>query len=303
MLGVVLMNKDNILKFCGKAVNAKELSLIKELAEEFWGIPQTELASTVCELLNWTRANGKLKTVECRQFLQGMEEVGLIKMPLKRTKGKLKSAPVGRTDSGRARAQITGSVHALGGAILQRVESSQQLQEWKAWWTATITWDINKPLAPSYGTWFAVENKAAYLAACSFPAQPGKYKYATAGLVGTKGNPPTKNRAKQAARPGRFLILPWVVVKGLASHVLGRANRLLPDDWQKLYGYRPLLLETFVEARFRGTSYSAANWLKLGQTQGRGRMDRYNRQSEGKKTVWVYPLHRRAKRLLSEGCS
>jgi hypothetical protein len=101
----------------------------------------------------------------------------------------------------------------------------------------------------------------------------------------------------------RFLILPWVVVKGLASHVLGLANRRLPDGWQKLYGYRPLLLETFVESRFRGTSYRAANWLELGQTQGRGRMDRYHQHGESKKTVWVYPLHRCAKRLLSQGGS
>ena len=125
------MNKESTLKFCGKVITTKELSLIKELAEEFWGIPQTELASTVCELLEWKRANGKLKTVECRQFLQSMEEAGLIKLPRKRHKGKSKNMPIERTDIGRTREQITGSVHDLGGAVLQHVESPEQLQEWK----------------------------------------------------------------------------------------------------------------------------------------------------------------------------
>ena len=72
----------------------------------------------------------------------------------------------------------------------------------------------------------------------------------------------------------RFLLLPWVRVKGLASKILGHGARQLPDDWERLYGYRPLLLETLVEEeRFRGTCYRAANWIALGRTQGRGRMD------------------------------
>ena len=72
----------------------------------------------------------------------------------------------------------------------------------------------------------------------------------------------------------RFLILPWVQVKNLASWVLARSCRRLPEDWHSRYGYRPLLLETFVQSdRFVGTSYRAANWIHVGQTQGRGKLD------------------------------
>ena len=180
------MNKDSTLKFCGKVVTTEELTLINELVEEFWGIPQTELASTVCELLEWKSANGKLKTVECRQFLQGMEEAGLIKLLLKRHKGKSKNAPIERTNKGRAREQITGSVHDL------------------------------------------------LVRSCNVSRVPSSFKN------------------------GKF-----------------------------------------VETRFRGTSYRAANWLGLGLTKGRGRMDEHQRNSGSEKSVWVYPLHRRAKRLLS----
>src|SRR5256886_13414568 len=79
----------------------------------------------------------------------------------------------------------------------------------------------------------------------------------------------------------RFLILPQVEVPHLASKVLGLATRRLASDWQQRYGYEPLLVETFVETRrFRGTSYRAANWVEVGQTEGRGRQDRARRRRD-----------------------
>jgi len=98
----------------------------------------------------------------------------------------------------------------------------------------------------------------------------------------------------------RFLILPWVRVKGLASKILSCCARQLPRDWEKLYGYRPLLLETLVDAeRFRGTCYQAANWIALGRTQGRGRMDRYHQAQGTPKLLYVYPLCRHVQKRLA----
>jgi len=100
----------------------------------------------------------------------------------------------------------------------------------------------------------------------------------------------------------RFLILPWVRIKGLASKILGHCARQLPEDWQRRYGYRPLLLETLVDGqRLAGTCYRAANWILLGQTQGRGRMDRYH-QADGsaRKLVFVYPLCSHVQQRLRE---
>jgi len=91
----------------------------------------------------------------------------------------------------------------------------------------------------------------------------------------------------------RFLILPWVCSENLASKILGLTARQLPDDWQHRYGYRPLLLETFVEKdRFTGTCYRAANWLHVGQTQtqGRGKLGPSGKQSVPIKDVWLYPF-------------
>ena len=98
----------------------------------------------------------------------------------------------------------------------------------------------------------------------------------------------------------RFLILPWVTSRNLASRILAGVAKKLPADWQVRYGYRPLLLETFVEVeRFTGACYRAANWLHLGQTQGRGKLDRYNLQRLPKKHIHVYPLHKKFLSILS----
>ena len=99
----------------------------------------------------------------------------------------------------------------------------------------------------------------------------------------------------------RFLILPWVRVRYLASSILSLCARRLPLDWERPYGYRPLFLETVVDAQFRGTSYRAASWIYLGETRGRGRMDR-NHETHGRavKQIFVYPLSRDVQRRLIE---
>ena len=99
----------------------------------------------------------------------------------------------------------------------------------------------------------------------------------------------------------RFLILPWVRIRYLASKILSLCAQQLPADWKQLYGNRPRLLETVVDAQFRGTSYLAANWICLGETRGRGRMDRgHDAHGRSVKQIFVYPLCRNVQRLLRE---
>ena len=99
----------------------------------------------------------------------------------------------------------------------------------------------------------------------------------------------------------RFLILPWVQSRNLASMILAQATKILPGQWQTVYGYRPVLLETFVEKdRFQGTCYKAANWLYLGQTQGRGKLGPAGKQSVPIKDLWVSPLDRHFRDRLTD---
>jgi len=98
----------------------------------------------------------------------------------------------------------------------------------------------------------------------------------------------------------RFLILPWIQSKNLASKILALTARRIPDDWQRRYGYRPVLMETFVEQeRFTGTCYKAANWRYVGQTQGRGKLGPAGKQSVPIKDLWLFPLKSKFRRLLT----
>ena len=99
----------------------------------------------------------------------------------------------------------------------------------------------------------------------------------------------------------RFLILPWVRVEHLASHLLGRMTARLSADWEHSYGHPIYLAETFVDTeRFRGTCYRAANWVPVGHTTGRGKDDQTHRVNRSIKEVLALPLHRRFRQLLSE---
>ncbi|MCA1676631.1 MAG: DUF4338 domain-containing protein [Actinobacteria bacterium] len=98
----------------------------------------------------------------------------------------------------------------------------------------------------------------------------------------------------------RFLILPHLRVPHLASAILGRITRRLPADWRHAYGYTPVLAETFVQTdRFTGTSYQAANWIHVGTTQGRGKLDHHHQQALPVKDVYLYPLHRAYQTILT----
>jgi hypothetical protein len=97
----------------------------------------------------------------------------------------------------------------------------------------------------------------------------------------------------------RFLILPWVKSSGLASRILSGILQPLRADWSLRYGFEPVLLESFVEIpRFAGASYQAANWMALGQTQGRGKLEKQNCQISPVKEIWVYPLHPEFRQIL-----
>jgi len=97
----------------------------------------------------------------------------------------------------------------------------------------------------------------------------------------------------------RFLILPWVKVPHLASHILGKISQRINKDWINKYGHPIYLLETFVDrSRFKGTCYKAANWICTGQTKGRTRNDRYRAIQTTIKDVYVYPLHRNFRQRL-----
>lgn len=118
-------------------------------------------------------------------------------------------------------------------------------------------------------------------------------------MIGWSKEQRTK-RLNGVVNNSRFLILPWVQVKNLASKVLGLSVKQLPEDWQTIYSYKPVLIETFVEKeRFLGTCYKAANWCYIGDTQGRGKWDQKNEHAVPIKAIYIYPLNKNFSDLLN----
>ena len=153
--------------------------------------------------------------------------------------------------------------------------------------------DVGQPVALQR---YSVSADAKLLAQLSFGASAWKLA-ARDTFIGWQDHQRRKN-LHLVVNNARFLILPWIQCKGLASKILSIVNRQLPNDWQQRYGFRPVLLETFVQTeRHRRTSYKAANWLNLGKTTGRGKKSRVHAQIIPIKDIWLYPLLPAAKEL------
>lgn len=288
-----------ILDFCGKRVRPEELELVREVVSSC-GFSRNELANTVCELLGWKRANRKLKAQECVEWLQELEQQGLIQLPVAKQAGS--RAPRSRVElTARSEPQpvISGSVKDVVPVRLKRVESSQQLACWKELIARHHYLGFRVPFGASLRYLIEITTAEGRTVAGGLQfSSPAWRVEARDQWIGWKDSTRQKHLQRIVSN-SRFLILPWIQVKGLASHVLSLVTRQLPEDWYESYRVQPVLLETFVEQqRYRGTCYRAANWVCLGETRGRGRMDRDHREGEPVKTVWVYPLDRRFRQIL-----
>lgn len=289
------------ISFGGRRFSEAELELIVQVVESCSRLSRAELAATVCELVGWRRSSGRLKSRECRDLLVHLHQEGFIALPPKgngRPAGSATSVP--RTPAGEPGEAISGGVAQLGPARLQRVEDAPG--------RALFRELIDRYHYQGYATPFGAHLE--YLAwlegagerpvACLQYSSPAWRMRARDGWIGWS-EPARQANLQRVVNHSRFLILPWVRVENLASHLLGRSARRIAADWQRVYGVEPLLLETLVEEGFTGTCYRAANWIPVGRTTGRGRMDRrHRREGLAPKRVWVYPLVPAAARRLRE---
>lgn len=292
------------LKFAGREFSSADLELVRQITADFSVLGITEIARTACELLEWKRPSGGLKNAECRRLIEQLAGQGLLRLPERRGAGAPGPRRAPRTELGESPAEIQGSAgdfaplrlevvrggpadrggnHALFKELLDRYH----YLGYRVPFGASLRYLVRSPRAPEK------------VLACLLWSSPAWRMAARESWIGWSDQERARN-LQLVVNNGRFLILPWVRVKGLASKILAACARQLPGDWEKLYGYRPLLLETLVDAgRFRGTCYRAANWIPLGQTTGRGRMDRkHAAHGEAVKDLYVYPLCRHAQQRL-----
>ena len=286
--------------FCGRCFTQAELVLIQQVVSEFGALGINELSATVCELLEWKRPSGRLKVHEGRQLLDRLSQQGLVELPQLRRRGPQGPRGVAATAERDPGPETRGSAGQFEPLVLERVEpdcSASRL------WGQLVSRHHYLGYRVAFGANLRYLVRSAQcpdqVLACLLWSSPAWAMAARDRWIGWSPQQRARN-LPYIVNNSRFLILPWVKVRGLASKILARCARQLPDDWQQRYGYRPLLLETLVDvSRFRGTCYRAANWIALGTTAGRGRMDRHH-QAHGRapKQVYVYPLCRQVQQCL-----
>lgn len=296
----------------GRRVSAKDLAQIRDLIARAVAPHRSSLSRLICELWNWRTPGGRLKDIAARSLLRKLDERGLITLPPRLTRkhaGQSTPGPTPRVPPVQPRSwaeALPDSIHAplaeLRPLRIDRVDTPEQRSRAFAALRAHHYLGFSRSVGENVG--YLVFDSHDRLLAVSWFGAPAWKAADRDRFIGW-----TRAQREQGlggiANNVRFLILPWVRVVHLASHILGLLTRRLRHDWQAKYGHAVVLLETFIEeGRFRGTCYKAANWILVGRTKGRSRQDRDNRLRVPPKLVAVLPLERNwRRRLLGEATS
>ncbi|MBC8492501.1 MAG: DUF4338 domain-containing protein [Chloroflexi bacterium] len=272
----------------GRETTPEDIELVRYLIESNPSWHRTRLSKELCELWNWKAANGQIKDMAARSFLLKLEARGLITLPPRRQRY--------RNLRGARKSEIAVVLHSSD-PITSNLKSLQPVRVEPV---DAGNLDLFNCLISKYHylSLHLVGKNMKYMA---FDKEDRPLACLLFGSAAWKCAPRDEfigwdAREREAnvnmiTNNTRFLILPWVAVPHLASHVLGRVARRIRGDWRDKYGHPVHLLETFVERdRFRGTCYRAANWTCVGETKGRSRQDRYTTMKVPVKDIYLYPL-------------
>lgn len=286
-------------RYRGQQVDGEQVAWIREFLAAHPASSRWKLSRQICEALGWKQANGALRDVVCRGLLLMLERAGEIQLP-----------PVRRQIRGQCRTlrprpeavlldttPIRMPFGELGPVELGQVRRTADEELFNSLVEHYHYLGYEQPVGEhlKYLGW-AQGRPVACVAWSSAPRHLGPRDR----FIGWS-QPARKRNIDRIAYNTRFLILPWVRVPHLASHILGRMAAVLSADWERVYAHPIYLLETFVDpSRFQGTCYRAANWMVVGSTTGRGKDDQTHRPNRPIKDVLVLPLKRQFRRLLSE---
>jgi len=288
----------NTWRYAGRLFTERDLSRIRDVVAQ--SPPnRAALARDVCAALDWRRPTGEWKTGSCIGVLLRMHRDGLIVLPPPSGTPPVPRGQVPFTAASARQAPITGSRRDLGPLSLTLVQTRTQAQLWRELIARWHYLGYSTAGGPNL-RYFVHDSQQRPLALLGFSAAAWK--------VGPRDrfigwNPEQRSaRLPYLVNLSRFLILPWVRVRFLASSLLAVAVRQIPAAWEDRYGTRPLLFETFVDShRFSGTCFRAAGWLCLGETAGRGKYDRQRRRTHRLPERWVFvrPLDPHFRRTLN----
>ena len=289
---------DMVLRYRGRVIRESDLAVIRELIEQHPTASRRRLSQELCAIWNWVQPNGATCDMICRGLMLALERAGHIALP------PAKSKPVNPLVS-RPRppwmeidtTPIESGLRDLGPLQFRLVRRTSEEPLFNSLIEHHHYLRYTHPVGEQVKYMiFAGERPVACLAWSSSARHLGPRDR----FIGWSREARRRN-IRFLAYNSRFLVLPWVRVKFLASHILGRMAALVPRDWQSVYGHTVYYLETFINPeRSRGTCYRAANWIVLGLTTGRGKADMINRPNRPLKQVLAYPLDKRFRRLLEE---
>jgi hypothetical protein len=284
------------IRYCGRLFTIQEMDWIRRLMASEPKLNRAQLSRRVCSELHWLRPDGRSKEMSCRVAMLRMERDGLITLP----------RPEKGNGNGRNRPRLTVAsdpkepLSLPARAVMPLEFRSVDTPDDSSLWNELIEryhYLGYKPL-PGAQMRYLLFHGPHLLAALGFSAAAWKVAPRDQFIGWDDGQ--RRHNLHRIVNNSRFLILPWVKVRNLASCILAATVKRLSRDWQDRYGYEPVLLETFVDRdRFQGTCYRAANWLRVGQTTGRGKLDRQHRGLSTVKHIYLYPLHKHFRHKLS----
>lgn len=284
------------VRYCGRDFTPTELATVRQIIEGHPEEHRAGLSRLVCQQLRWLRPDGRLKEMSCRVAMLRMERDGLIVLPPPRhTRGYRKPYRRRTPEAEPELFPVNTPAGKLSELHLEPVVGTKNSQLWNEY-IDRYHYLGYQQLSGAQLRYFAKAD-GNILALFGFGAAAWKTAPRDRFIGWTDTQ--RQEHLHLVVNNARFLILPWVHSRNLASRLLGMVSRQIADDWQVRYTYRPELLETFVEIpRFTGTCYKAANWIHVGRTQGRGKLDRYKTAQLARKDILLFPLARDFRRVL-----
>jgi len=289
---------DVVLRYRGRSITTAEVAQIRALIAAHPDLSRRALSQKLCELWEWRQPNGVLRDMVCRSLLLRLHEAGAIPLPPARTVfnprvvGRQCVLPIEDIDT----TPLHATLRAIQPLDIRQVRRTPEESLCNRLLAQYHYLGYTQPVGEHLKYLISTQRRPI---ACFMWSSAPRHLGPRDRFIGWSPAVRRRNIRYVAYNP-RFLILPWVRVPHLASHLLGRMAAVLSQDWQQVYHHPVYFLETFVDpTRFRGTCYRAANWVVLGRTTGRGKADQTHRPNRSIKDVLGYPLTPRFRQVMS----
>lgn len=284
----------------GRKLSADDLGWLKTLIKNHPTLTRNGLCKEICRHWQWCTATGQLKTFAARSLLLKLEQRNLVKLPPVRTSmirpERKPGAGLKTVPNEHPIATSLPELQPLKIVVPQK--GSQENQRFEYYLLHHHYLGFNRTVGENIK--YLIQDKFGRDLACVLFGSAAWKTEDRDRFIGWSDSVRQQN-VNLMTNNTRFLVFPWVTIPHLASHVLGLVLRRLSRDWLYKYGHSLYLVETFVDkSRFKGTCYKAANWIRIGQTKGRSRQDRYTKLKVPIKDIYLYPLTSRFKKKLSD---